>query len=164
MKSGIFWGTEQPLDDLLSVSKDIAQSINKTNNIDLIIPDEHGDIEIPCHDPIYLQIGGGKSTSGNYFDVILLYGDEEETIQSFSYETYEDFINHVVSQVNDILSKQIKIVTYSQKHRCHGKRWLFLNEHSEWKEYESFEFHGIFTKLFVTKTYTREKLYDFRFV
>lgn len=163
LKNGIFIGTGQNYDDILRVANDISDKINQTNNINFVKPNDQGDIHIKTKNEISLQIGGGKSTSGDYFDVLFFYGEEEETIQSFNYDSYEDFINQTVIQVNDIFNKQIKIITYSQKHKCYGKQWLFLNSNSEWEVYESFEFNGFFTKIFNRKDRMNEKVYDFRF-
>lgn len=162
MKNGIFIGTRQNPDDILEVANDIAKRLNETNNINFIAPTSEGVIEIPTKDKIFIQIGGGKSTSGNYIDVLLFYGEEEETIQSFNFDSYDDFINQVVSQVNDILNNQIKVVTYSQRHKCYGRKWMFLKGNSQWEIYQSFEFNGFFIRLFVRKDKYKENIYDFR--
>lgn len=162
MKNDIFIGTRQNLEDILKVANDIAKRVNETNNINIIVPNSEGNIEIPTKDKIYIDISGGKSTSGDYFDAFLFYGEEEENIFSFNFDNYDDFINQVVSQINDILNKQIKIITYSQRRKCYGEKRMFLNDNSEWETYESFELNGLLTRLFVRKDKYIEKVYDFR--
>ena len=163
MKSSIFVGTKQNIEEILKVSKDIAFSLNKTNNIETIKPNMDGDIYILDDYKMFLQVGGGKSTNGKYFDVIFFYGKEEETIQSFNYECYNDFIQQVVNQVNDVFNKHIKVVTYSVKRKCYGKKWFRLNPLGEWELYESFEFNGFFSRIFISKSYEDKDVYDFTY-
>jgi len=157
-----FMGETRQSEKAQKATEDVVSLLNKTNNTKTIEVNTNGDVCLFGNDEMLLQIGTGKSSRGEYLDAYLFYGEEEESSQSLDFDTYEEYIRHVCDMVNDVYNKKIKIVTYAVKWKCYGKKHYVFSDDGDWIEYEAFEIKNTIFRIFFRKTYTREKIYDFR--
>ena len=157
-----FMGPTSQNDKSWKATEDVVALLNKANNTNTIEINSDGDVCLFGKNELLLQIGTGKSTAGEYLCAYLYYGDEEESSESIDFATYEEYIRHVYEMVNNVYNKKIKIVTYAVKWKYFGKQCYVLNDEESWSEYESFEINDTIFRIFLWKTYTREKIYDFR--
>ena len=162
LKSLISTENKKNLDDVEKLLADLVLRINKAADTDKIHVGSDMSISLDINNSLFIQSVLGICTVDNYFEVIFFCGEEETSFHSSDYNSYEEFISEIVSEVCKFINQTIKFVNSSDRKKCICKKSYKLMNNDEWELIDEFTTSNKLIAFFITKTKLNEKIYKFQ--